>query len=157
MTSALATYSSTEAESWLLSYCIAFPEVVPACIQAGITTASFDGRNHGIAFAAVVDLAARRGLSANTIAEELIARGQLDEVGGWPFITAITGNATTTASAAYYVELVASQSKQRRLIKALASASEAAQQPAPTWSEIWDRTEPFIRAAQGATPPASCC
>ena len=150
MTTTPAIHFSAEAESGLLACCIAFPEVVPLCIQAGITTASFYEPNRGTAFGVVVDLAARGELSASTVAEELKARGQLDEVGAWPFITSITGNATTTASATFYVERVASLASQRRLIKALDRASEAAHQPAATWSEVWDRTEPSLRDAQSA-------
>lgn len=150
MTAEPATPASTDAESALLACCIAFPEAVASCVAAGITSGSFYDPKHGTAFAAVVTLAARGELDASTVAEELKARGQLDALGGWQFILGITDNTTTTASASFFIERVVSLSNQRRLIESLTGALDAAQHPAAAWSEAWDRTEPFLRAAQEA-------
>ena len=149
MTTAPAIHASAEAEAVLLACCIALPETVSACITAGITGASFHDRKHGLAFAAAVTLAARGGLDAGTLAEELKARGQFTEVGGYPLITAITA-ITSAASSAFYIERVGSLAKQRRLIEATTRALDAANQPAPTWADAWDRAEPFLRDAQAA-------
>lgn len=143
------THASPEAEASLLACCIAAPDTVPACITAGITADSFDDPKHALAFAAAVTLAAKGGLDASTLAEELKARGQFAEVGGWAFVTGITAP-VTSACAAYHIERVGSLAKQRRLIEATTRALAAANQPAPTWADAWDRAEPFLRDAQAA-------
>lgn len=143
-------HASSDAEASLLACCIAFPATVASCITAGITASTFHDPKHGLAFDVAVTLAARGGLEAGTLAEELQARGQFVDVGGWPFVTAISANATTTASATFYIERVGSLAKQRRLIQATARALDAANQPAATWADAWDSTEPFLRDAQSA-------
>jgi replicative DNA helicase len=149
MTTAPAIHASPEAEATLLACCIALPETLSACITAGITAESFYDPKHALAFAAAVTLAAKGGLDAGTLAEELRARGQFAEVGGWPFITGITAP-VTSAGAAYHIERVGSLAKQRRLIQATGRALDAANQPAATWADAWDSTEPFLRDAQSA-------
>jgi replicative DNA helicase len=149
MTTTPTIHASTDAEASLLACCIAFPDVVASCIAAGIGRDSFYQPEHGIAFDAVVALAGRGGLDASTLAEELKARGQLAKLGGWQFITKISANPTSTSSA-FYIERVGALAKQRRLIDAATGALAAAQQSAPAWSEVWDRTEPFLRDAQSA-------
>ena len=148
--SAPATHASSEAERAVLACCIAFPDSVSLCIAAGITAASFSDPKHSTAFAVVVTLAARGSLDASTVLEELTARGQLDAVGGMPFIISITQRDGTSLNASFYIERVVSLSNQRRLIKSLTGALDAAQQPAAIWSDVWDRTEPFLRASQDA-------
>ena len=150
MTTAPTIHASPDAEANLLACCIAFPESVPpACITAGITGGSFDDPKHGTAFEAVVILAARGQLDASTLAEELKTRGQLNALGGWPFITGISAP-VTSASAGYHIERVRSLDMQRRLIEATARAHEAAKQGALSWPDVWERTEPFLRDAQEA-------
>lgn len=75
---------------------------------------------HQRIFAAIHDLYERgvRGIDAVTLAEELTARGELDEVGGIPYLARILEAVPHAAHVRYYAEIVRGKFVQRSLIYA---------------------------------------
>lgn len=145
---------SHEAEENLLSLCLLDgPSIVSRCISAGIGPHSFTGIGHDDVFDCLYDLIRRDvAIDVGTLAEELKARGQLDAVGGYAFVTRVSSKMPTTANADYYITRVADLARQRNLITATAAAALAAASEAATgWAEVWDRTEPHLKDAQNTT------
>lgn len=75
---------------------------------------------HQRVYAAISDLYERgiRGIDAVTLAEELVARGQLEEIGGVPYLSQILGTVPHAAHARYYANIVIDKHVQRSLIYA---------------------------------------
>jgi replicative DNA helicase len=143
---------SDDAEQNLLSILIIdATATVSRCIAAGIGKNVFHNAAHGIVFECLAELVARSvPVDASSLAEALRARGQLEDVGGFPAIVAITNSQPTAAQATFYIGRVAALAKQRRLIRATAEAHEQAVKPAAEWSDAWANVEPYLRAAQYA-------
>ncbi len=86
---------------------------------------------HQRIYAAISDLYERgiRGIDAVTLAEELLARSELDEIGGIPYLSQILATVPHAAHARYYTNIVIDKFVQRSLIYActdiLAEAYEA--------------------------------
>jgi replicative DNA helicase len=99
---------SEEAERYLLACCLLDgATVVRECLKARLRPASFYVSAHGIAFEKIIDLH-RRGIATDVavLAEELRTAKQLDAVGGYGFLTAISAQVPTTAQAAFWIEKV---------------------------------------------------
>ena len=138
-----------EAEENLLSCCLLDGAgVVAQCVAASVGPESFYLFSHGVIFQCVVALSARREpIDVSTVAEELRTRGQLDSVGGYPFLTQVSSRLPTTLHAGFFIEKIVDLAKQRRLQSSLAGATEAAKRTG-TWREIWDFVEPHLQAVR---------
>ena len=117
---------SPEAEEALLSSClIDGAEVVSRCIEARITPQSFYDSKHGIVFETLLRMhAAKKPIEAATLAEELRDARDLDQVGGFAFITQISGLIPTTAQTGYFITKVREQATLREIIRTATSAVE---------------------------------
>jgi len=92
--------------------------VLARCFSAHITPASFYDAKHGIVFECCMNLlAAGRPVDIVTVAEELRTARKLDQVGGYAFLTQVSGRIPTTAQASYFVEKVAEQAQLRDVIR----------------------------------------
>ena len=93
-----------------------------AALEHGLThldTADFYRPAHRTIFDAIATLeAAGRPVDPITLAAHLLATGELEHVGGHPFIHTLTEAVPTISQAAHYTQLVAQAAAARRLIDA---------------------------------------
>ena len=84
-----------------------------------ITSADYYQPKHETIHTAVVELASR-GEAADpvTVAGELRKRGDLERIGGAPYLATLIGAVPTAANATYYARLVRDQALKRRLVSA---------------------------------------
>lgn len=67
-----------------------------------------------------------RDLSLEVMFEELKRVNKMDEIGGWPYLTQVSGRVATTAQLPFFVETVREAYVQRELIKSASSVVELA-------------------------------
>lgn len=135
-------------ERHLLSCLLHGPDEVFGAIKDGLVSEAFhDGRNRAIWVAMTACAAEDRNVDAVSV---------------WRRLSGITGDASisladfmefdglepTTLRRSSLVADVLGLWKQRRMISALQSALEAAEQNRASWSDIWESTEPFLQSAQ---------
>lgn len=99
---------SIEAEEIILAACLLDgAKTIADCLTARINAGSFYDPKHGIVFEKIVELH-RRGLPVelSVVAQELRNAGQLDQIGGFSFLTQISEKIPTTAQAAYFIKQV---------------------------------------------------
>lgn len=99
---------SLEAEEHLLSSCqLDGGETLSKAREAGIDTGAFYDPRHGRIYATLCMLAdAGRPIDVSVVAEELKASGQLEAVGGIPYLTQVSSRIPTTAQAHYFIQRV---------------------------------------------------
>ena len=117
---------SIEAEEYLLSCCLMDgADVISRCLEARIRPESFYDPKHGIVFEHLLALYNRQTpVDVSVVAEELKTARQLESVGGYAFLTQISGRIPTTAQASYFIEKVREQSLLREMIRSATSAVE---------------------------------
>jgi replicative DNA helicase len=117
---------SIEAEEYLLSCClIDGAEVVARCLEARIGPESFFVAAHGIVFERLLDLYNRQApIDVAVLGEELKTSRQLDAIGGYAFLTRISGSIPTTAQAGYFIDRVREQHLLREIIRSATGAVE---------------------------------
>ncbi len=111
---------SIEAEEYLLSCCFLDGlDVVARCLENRLMPASFHVPAHRTVFEKLIELYNRQApIDIAVVAEELKAGRQLDEIGGYAFLTQITNRIPTTAQANYFISKVREQALLRELIRA---------------------------------------
>ena len=81
--------------------------MVSRCLEARIRPESFYLAAHGIIFERLLDLYNRqKPIEVSVLAEELKTARQLDEIGGYAFLTQVSSRIPTTAQASYFIEKV---------------------------------------------------
>lgn len=110
---------SIEAEEYLLSCCFLDGlEVVSRCLEARLSAESFYLPAHRTIFEKLTELYNRQApIDIAVVAEELKATRQIDEIGGFVFLTQIASRIPTTAQANYFIEKVREQALLRQLIR----------------------------------------
>ncbi|PKQ20757.1 MAG: replicative DNA helicase [Actinobacteria bacterium HGW-Actinobacteria-6] len=107
-----------EAEQSLLGSMFLSSEAVETCLDA-VDDADFSRSAHSKIFAAIKYLYGRgEPVDQITVADRLLATGDLDAAGGKPYLLDITGMVPTAANAIYYAEIVKRTSLLRQLIEA---------------------------------------
>lgn len=117
---------SLEAEEYLLSCCLLDgSDVVSRCLEARIKPESFYDPKHGIIFGRLLDLYNRQApIDISVVAEELKTARQLDQIGGYAFLTQVSSRIPTTAQASYFIEKVREQALLREIIRSATGAVE---------------------------------
>jgi replicative DNA helicase len=117
---------SLEAEEYLLSCCLLDgADVVSRCLEARIRPESFYDSKHGIVYECIVELYNRQApIEISVVAEELKTSRQLDQIGGYAFLTQISGRIPTTAQATYFIAKVREQALLREIIRSATGAVE---------------------------------
>src|SRR5215204_4928150 len=102
---------SLEAEEYLLSCCLLDgADVVSRCLEARIKAESFYDAKHGIIYERLLELYNRQApIDISVVAEELKTARQLDQIGGYAFLTQVSSRIPTTAQAGYFIEKVREQ------------------------------------------------
>lgn len=116
---------SLEAEEQVLSCIFLDPATLQSTISHGISQDSFYDAANGIIYATCLSLSARNVQpEIYVVAEELKATKQLDSVGGYARLVAVSGKAPTTAQAHYWIEVVKEKHTLREIIRSATSAVE---------------------------------
>lgn len=111
--------SNLDAEEGILACCIidGGAEVMTSCVEAKINSEYFFKPAHQILFQAIRDLYSKNSAVDEIIlADHLKSQNQLEEIGGYLFITRLTGRIETTAHATYWLNIVREKYLLRRLI-----------------------------------------
>ena len=85
-----------------------------------------------------------------TLTEQLRKDGELEKVGGIPFITTIANIVPTAANVAYHAKIVKEKAELRRLIDAATEIASAAYEDTQPVENIMDAAEQKILAVAGA-------
>ena len=117
---------SVEAEEQLLSACLLDGgDVVARCLEGKIAAASFYVPANRLIYEKLLELYnAGKPIDLAILAEELKTTRQLDEIGGYAYLTRISGRIPTTAGAAYFIEKVRELALLREIIRAATGAVE---------------------------------
>jgi replicative DNA helicase len=117
---------SLEAEEYLLSCCLLDgADVVSRCLEARIKRESFYDGKHGIIYDKLLDLYNRQApIDISVVAEELKTGRQLDQIGGYAFLTQVSSRIPTTAQAGYFIEKVRELALLREIIRSATGAVE---------------------------------
>jgi replicative DNA helicase len=151
---------SVEAEEYLLSCClIDGAEVVARCLEARVSPESFYVPAHGIIFGKLQELYSRQvPIDIAVLGEELKTAKLLDSVGGYAFLTRVSGSIPTTAQAGYFIERVREQHLLREIIRSATGAVEECFNFSGGIDEFVDQIEARIfavtqsRVSEGAKP-----
>ena len=151
---------SVEAEEYLLSCClIDGADVMARCLEARISPESFFVPAHGIVFERLLDLYNRQApIDVAVLGEELKTARQLDAIGGYAFLTRVSGSIPTTAQAGYFIERVREQHLLREIIRSATGAVEDCFNFTGGIDEFVDQVEARIfavtqsRVSEGARP-----
>ncbi len=119
---------SLEAEEYLLSCCLLDGAAMLArCIQARIRPESFYDTKHGVIYARLLRMfEASKEIAIDVLAEELKTALELDQIGGYSFLTQVSRRIPTTAQAGYFIEKVRGLALQREIARLGAELIEGA-------------------------------
>ena len=119
---------SVEAEEQLLSACLLDGgETLNRCVESKIRPASFYVPANRLIYERLCQMQdATKPIDMPVLAEELKTTGNLDEVGGYPYLIRISGRIPTTAGAGYFIEKVRELAVLRDCIRAATGIVEDA-------------------------------
>jgi hypothetical protein len=117
---------SVEAEEQLLSACMLDGGgVVARCIESEIVPTVFYVPANRLIYEKLVELYnAGKPIDLAVVAEELKRTRQLDELGGYAYLTRISGRIPTTAGVAFFIDRLMKLSQLRDIVRAATSAVE---------------------------------
>lgn len=118
---------SVEAEQQLLSACLLDgTDIVARCINAGVEPSSFYVPANRVIFERLLDMmSAGKEIASHVLAEELKTTKQLDEIGGYSYLTRVSGRVPTTAGAAYFITKVIELAALRETVRIATGLVEA--------------------------------
>ena len=151
---------SVEAEEQLLSACLLDGgDVVARCLEGKIATASFYVPANRVIYEKLLQLYNDgKPIDLAVLAEELKTTRQLDEIGGYAYLTRISGRIPTTAGASYFIEKVRELALLREIIRAATGAVEDCYGYSGGIQEFVDKVEQSMfkvtqeRVGDGAKP-----
>src|ERR1022692_3293022 len=109
-----------EAEECLLSCCLLDgSDTIKRCIESKLPGAAFYSPANRLVYERALELH-RQSLTVDValLAQSLVETKQLDAIGGFPFLTQITGRVPTTAQASVFIEKIRECYTVRETIKA---------------------------------------
>ena len=129
---------SIEAEEYLLSAIfLDGADVMARCLIARLRPADFYDSKHQLIYSRCADLYQRgESVEIGTVAQELDDAKELDQVGGWPFLTQVSSRLPTTLQAPYYVGKVKALATRRELIRQCLVAIEECRDQASETDEL---------------------
>jgi replicative DNA helicase len=134
---------SVEAEEYLLSCClIDGNDTIARCLEGKLGASSFYVAANRTIFDKLVDLYNKgTAIDLAVLAEELKTTQQLEQVGGYAYLTQISGRIPTTAQAPYFIEKIRELFLLRELIKVASTAVENCYNYQGGLEEFIDKTE----------------
>jgi replicative DNA helicase len=151
---------SVEAEEQLLSACLLDGgDVVARCLEGKIAPVSFYIPANRVIYEKLLELYnAGKPIDLAVLAEELKTTRQLDEIGGYAYLTRISDRIPTTAGASYFIEKVRELALLRDIIRAATGAVENCYNYSGGIQEFVDKVEQDLfkvtqeRVGDGAKP-----
>lgn len=111
---------------------------------------------HGVIYAAVLDLYGRgEPVDAVTAAAELSRRGELERVGGAPYLHTLISQVPAAANAEYYADLMRDSAQVRRLGEAVIRIGQLTAARQGTAAELIDQAEAELFGVAGARTESS--
>lgn len=146
-----STRSNSEAEARLLSVAMLDASYVAQATAAGITASVFNAPSHRRIWTAITAAAALDGSAESTAVWRQLTGlvGDGADLDRQEFFQ-IAGLEPTGMRLTSIVADVLALHRQRKLLSALASATEAANSNAAGWGDIWESVAPHLAAAQAA-------
>jgi len=134
---------SIEAEEYLLSCClIDGNDTIARCLEGKLGGSAFYAPANRIIYDKLVDLYNRGApIDLAVLSEELKTTQQLEQVGGYAYLTQISGRIPTTAQAPYFIEKIRELFLLRELIKVASTAVENCYNYQGGLEEFIDKTE----------------
>jgi replicative DNA helicase len=117
---------SVEAEEYLLACClIDGNDTIARCFEGKLLPAAFSSHANRLVYEKLCELYNKgTAIELAVLAEEFKTSKQLDEIGGYAFLTQISGRIPTTAQAGYFIEKIRELYLLRELIKVATGAVE---------------------------------
>ncbi|MFT3867860.1 MAG: replicative DNA helicase [Nibricoccus sp.] len=117
---------SIEAEEYLLACCLLDGnDTIARCLEGKLLPAAFYSPANRLVYEKLVELYNKgTAIDLAILSEELKTSKQLDEIGGYAFLTQISGRIPTTAQAGYFIEKIRELYLLRELIKVATGAVE---------------------------------
>ena len=151
---------SIEAEEYLLSCCLLDgSDTIARCLEARLPSAAFYAPANRLIFEKLCELYQKNPpVDVAVLAEELKTSRQLESIGGFAYLTQISGRIPTTAQAQYFIEKVRELYLLRELIKVATGAVENCYSYQGGLEEFIDKVEQDIfrvtqdRVSDGAQP-----
>src|SRR4051812_7795713 len=137
---------SIEAEEYLLSCClIDGNDTIARCLEGKLVAGAFYAPANRLVYEKICDLY-NRGVPVDlaVLSEELKTSKQLDEIGGYAYLTQISGRIPTTAQAGYFIERLRELHLLRELIRVATGAVENCYQYEGGLEEFIDKVEQDI-------------
>jgi replicative DNA helicase len=137
---------SVEAEEYLLSCCLLDGnDTIARCFEGKLTASAFYVPANRIIYEKLTELYNNgTAIDLAILAEELKTTKQLDEIGGYAYLTQISGRIPTTAQAGYFIEKLRELYLLRELIRVTASATESCYTFSGGLEEFVDKVEQDI-------------
>jgi replicative DNA helicase len=151
---------SVEAEEYLLSCCLLDgSDTIARCLEARLPSAAFYSPANRLIFEKLCELYQKSPpVDVAVLAEELKTSRQLESIGGFAYLTQISGRIPTTAQAQYFIDKVREHYLLRELIKVATGAVENCYNFQGGLEEFIDKVEQDIfrvtqdRVSDGAQP-----
>lgn len=121
---------SPEAEAGVLACVLQAPaDLLNTLAEKRVEPAWFYDARHRLVFEAMLHLHGRRDVPVDfiTLHQRLKDAGQLDQIGGLPFLNSLQDASPSPANAAYYLDIVRDKFVTRRLIQTCLDLSQRAQ------------------------------
>lgn len=137
---------SVEAEEYLLSCCLLDGnDTMARCFEGKLSASAFYVSANRIIYERLTELYNNgTAIDLAVLAEELKTSKQLEEVGGYAYLTQISGRIPTTAQAGYFIEKVRELYLLRELIKVATGAVENCYTYSGGLEEFIDKVETDI-------------
>lgn len=146
---------SLEAEEYLLSCCLLDgSHTLAQCQQGGISAEAFYSAANRLTYEIMLRVHERgQAVDVAVIAEELKASRQLEEVGGYAYLTQVSGRIPTTAQAQYFIDKVKELHTRREAVKHATSAVEKLFLGDDDVSDILSSLEQHVSGLRSANTP----
>ena len=141
-----------DAERAVLGACLCERDLI---VELGdrVRPADFYQRSHRQIFEAMLDLAERETpADLVLLVDELRRRGDLEAVGGEPYLSELIVETPATVHAGYYAEVVADLAARRRMIDAGTAIVRTAYEEARSWQDLVAETEALLAQATRGGP-----
>lgn len=135
---------SIEAEIAILGSMLIEEEAIAKAIEI-IDESAFYKEAHRIIYKTIIELFSKNSAAdLVTLTEELKKKGQLDDVGGAPYITLLTSSIPTAANIEHYAKIVKEKSILRQLITNATEIVQDCYESANSADQILDKAEQAV-------------
>lgn len=137
--------NSKRLEQSVLGSLMVYPEVMQFCQDADLTSEEFFLPNHQRIYQSMQDLSeAGKQVDLENVIQRLLDKGDLDQVGGIDYISALMDGAISSANIRTYIETIQNKAQQRRLIMSAEEIIKEASESSESIDNILDDAERSI-------------